>query len=219
MIKHLAIGAFGLLSACAPELVAPEYVSDIEGNMYRIVQIGDQTWMKENLKTSKLNDGNPITYIYDDASWQTSVNPAYCWYNHDSAAYCKTYGALYNFYTVNTGKLCPQGWKVPSVDDWNELLDYIGGQTEGGKLRETGTTHWLAPNTDATDKVGFIALPAGYRIDISGNSFHLLGVGSIWWSSTATSAEECGYFGMTEELTEIGYIVPIMGFSVRCIKK
>jgi uncharacterized protein (TIGR02145 family) len=146
-------------------------IADIEGNVYKTVKIGNQWWMAENLKTTKYNDGTAIPY---STGWG-ELDGAYCWYNND-ISYKNPYGALYNWYAVNTGKLCPTGWHVPSIDDWKTLTDYLGGgDNAGGKLKETGTVHWGSPNLGATNESGFTALPGGYRGGFEG---HFEAVGS-----------------------------------------
>ncbi|MBI5010148.1 MAG: fibrobacter succinogenes major paralogous domain-containing protein, partial [Bacteroidia bacterium] len=137
-------------------------VSDIDGNVYQTVTIGTQVWMKENLKTTKLNDGIALPNVIDNAAWAALTTTGYCWYNNDATTYKSTYGALYNWYAVNTGKLCPIGWHVPSDDEWTLLTTFRGGYSvAGGKLKETGTLHWTSPNTGATNETGFTALPGG----------------------------------------------------------
>jgi uncharacterized protein (TIGR02145 family) len=150
---------------------------------YKTVTIGNQVWMAENLKTTRFNDGTSIPLVTDDSLWKNSKTPAYCWYNNDEATYKATYGALYNWYAVNTGKLCPTGWHVPSDVEWTTLTTYLGGATVAGdKLREAGTTHWLSPNTGATNESGFTALPGGLQGSNAG--FWNFGWGGYWWSST-----------------------------------
>jgi len=88
--------------------------------------------MAENLKTTKLNDGTSIPLVTSSATWGTLSTPAYCWYNNDEASYKVTYGALYNWYTVNTGKLCPSGWHIPNDAEWTTLTNYLGGLSLAG---------------------------------------------------------------------------------------
>jgi len=165
-----------------PDLIY-DSIYDSEGNKYRTIEIGTQTWMAENLRSTKLNDGTDIPFVLDVASWSGLTTPGYCWFNNDSVGY----GALYNWYTVNTGKLCPEGWHVPSDEEWTFLTDYLGGKSlAGGKLRETGTSHWKSPNDGATNETGFTGLPAGYRSATgSFSSFRDYG---FWWSSTEWSS-------------------------------
>jgi uncharacterized protein (TIGR02145 family) len=193
-------------------------VTDVEGNNYQTVIIGTQEWMKENLKTTKYNDGTAIPL---DTIWNLPTTPVYCWYNDDATTYKSTYGALYNWYTANTGKLCPTGWHVPSDAEWTVLETYLGGSSvAGGKLKETGIIHWTSPNTSATNESGFTALPGGYR-DNYGGFGNILGSG-VWWSST-----EYGIGASSSWDRRIDYVGSYIlrdldnktfGFSVRCVK-
>ena len=192
-------------------------VTDIEGTVYNIVDIGGHTWMAENLKTATYNDGSPIEYVSDSAAWVNSTTGAYCWYNNDSATYAETYGKLYNWFTANTGKLCPIEWHVPDDDEWTTLINFLGGDSvAGGKLKETGTTHWSNPNTGATNETGFTALPGGSRYD----KFNDGGRYGWWWSTTVFA----GTYAYTRD---IGYAASSInrnaylkksGRSVRCVK-
>ena len=157
--------------------------TDIDHNVYNTITIGTQVWMKENLKTTRYNDGTTIPLVTDSASWATLWAPGYCWYNNDTVTYKATYGAQYNWYTVNTGKLCPKGWHVPSDAEWTVLIDYLGGEdVAGGKLKETGTTHWDIPNEGATNESGFTALPGGDRGYLG--TYEEIGQSGSWWCST-----------------------------------
>lgn len=192
-------------------------VSDIDGNLYRTVVIGTQEWMAENLKVTRLNNGTPVSFVPDASTWGSAkfTSPGYSWYNNDSVSY----GALYNWYAVNTGKLCPVGWHVPSDDEWTSLIDYLGGRSiAGGKIKEKGTSHWQTPNAGGTNETGFTAVPAGYRY--SSGSFNGIRRYAYWWTSAASSDAEA-YFRMTY------YNLPNIdrsssskksGMSVRCVK-
>ena len=159
-------------------------VSDIEGYLYNTVLIGNQVWMAENLRTKKYNDNSDVTLITDPTIWAASSTEAYCWYNNDETTYKPIYGALYNWFAVNKGNLCPTGWHVPTDEQWTALTTTLGGESvAGGKLKEDGTTHWLSPNTGATNESGFKALPGGYRYRLNG-TFADVGKLSYWWSST-----------------------------------
>ncbi len=139
-------------------------VTDIDGNVYQTIGIGSQYWTAENLKTTRFNDGTPIPLVTDNSTWEFLVAPGYCWYNNDEAASKEVYGALYNWYVVVSSKLPPEGWHVSTDAEWTILETFLGGITgAGGKLKETGTDHWLTPNTGATDETGFTALPGGIR--------------------------------------------------------
>jgi uncharacterized protein (TIGR02145 family) len=102
----------------------PEELTDADGNVYDTVMIGSQIWMKENLKTTTYSDGTPITFITDSLAWLADHQGAYTWFHNDDG-YKVTYGALYNWYAVNTGKLCPTDWHVPTEDEWMTLQNYL----------------------------------------------------------------------------------------------
>ncbi len=192
-------------------------VTDYDGNVYNVIIIGTQSWMASNLKTIHLNDGSAIPKVTDNFAWSNLITPGYAWYNNDSAAY-SGYGILYNWNTVNTGTLCPTGWHVPTETQLSTLISFLGGPlVAGGKLKETGITHWLSPNTGATDEVGFKALPGGIRNYMGSFS----GVGDIgsWWSSTRISTDPSSvsiYSGTAEMMLQ--FAMQMNGQSVRCIK-
>lgn len=195
-------------------------VTDTEGNIYKTISIGTQTWMAENLKTIKYNDGTAIPLVTDGAAWAALSTPGYCWYNNDAATYKATYGALYNWYTVNTGKLCPTGWHVPSDSEWTILTTYLGGESvAGGKLKETGTSHWHNPNTSATNETGFTALPGGFR-NLDGSFFYNVGDYGRWWSSSESSTTYAWDRGMQYDNSNVWGFNNIKqyGFSVRCLR-
>jgi len=194
-------------------------LSDIDGNVYKTINIGAQIWMAENLKTSKYKDGIAIPIVSDNTAWIGLTTPGYCWYNNNEAAYKDIYGALYNWYAANSGKLCPTDWHVPSETDWITLNDYLGsGYIAGGKLKETGTTHWYSPNSGATNEVGFTALPGGYRVDIG--SFNFIHSSGNWWSSTEYSGVEAYRWFMNDDNSNLLSLLLYCqnGLSVRCIK-
>lgn len=211
----------------------PALPSDFDGNYYQTVTIGSQTWFASNLATTHFIDGSNITYITDAGIWTETTNPAFCWYNNNYTDYKSTYGALYNWYTVdsesNGGKnVCPSGWHVPSYADWLKLFDFLGGtNVAGGKLKGTGTIEggdglWYAPNEGATNETGFTALPGGFRWDITYNGvFGYLGVFGVWWSTTEYEVSSNDVFSPT-----LGYMISNvsnnvsykeMGLSVRCL--
>ena len=210
-------------------------VIDIDGNVYNTVTIGKQEWMTENLKTTRLNDGTAIPLITwtNGGLWDTTPGkPGYCWFHNDSVYNAKTYGALYNWYAVNTGKLAPKGWHVPSDSEWEVLGNYLGGDSvAGGPLKDTGTTYWASPNTGATNTSGFSALPGGWRDDYG--EFNGIGYGGIgyegwWWSATAADSIHSWYRGIfcssasvyrgNRNLTHNPLRSDVYGFSVRCVK-
>jgi uncharacterized protein (TIGR02145 family) len=201
-------------------LKAGGIVTDVDGNSYNTV-VGTQTWMAENLKVARYKNGTTIPLVTDNKAWAGLGTPGYCWYNNDEATNEATYGALYNWFTVNTGNLCPADWHVPTDAEWTTLITYLGGgSVAGGKLKETGTTHWFSPNYGATNETGFTALPGGNR-SIYGACGSIGNIG-YWWSSSGTPSASW-YWSMSYGGTSIhrdsdGYGNVLNGFSVRCLR-
>lgn len=198
-------------------------IKDGDGNIYQTVTIGTQVWLKENLKTTTLNDGTEIQPITDNTEWKNAITSAYCWYDNDITNK-DPFGALYNWYAVNSGKLCPKGWHVPSESEWTELVTFLGGESvAGGKLKTTGTIEggdglWKQPNVDATNETGFSALPGGMR----GSAFTDINWGGIWWTSTEYPSNLAYYFYINNYDGTVGDsdtgTSKSSGFSVRCLK-
>jgi uncharacterized protein (TIGR02145 family) len=173
-------------------------VTDIDSNVYNTVTIGVQKWMKENLKVTRLNDGKEIQLVTKNDSWISLSSPAMCIYNNVDSNLI--YGRLYNWSAVESNSLCPKGWRVPSNADWDKLVAQLGGMyAADDKLKENGTTHWVAPNKNANNSSGFTALPGGYRDPLNGTYVHL-GADGNWWSSSQFE-ERAGYFWMADEFT------------------
>jgi uncharacterized protein (TIGR02145 family) len=191
-------------------------ISDIENNVYKTITIGTQTWMAENLRVTKYKDGTDIPLVTNTELVPTT--PCYFWFDNDPVTYKDTYGALYNWYTVSTDNLCPIGWHVPSDSEWTTLTNYLGGaNSSGGKLKEIGTSHWLSPNTGATNEVGFTAVPGGFRV----GSFWSVDSWGDWWSSTEINSDnavsrEMGF--NISSIDSIGDGLKSTGLSVRCVK-
>jgi len=205
-----------------------------DGVTYNTVAIGNQCWLKENLRTTKYNDGTSITNVTDNATWKSTTSGAYCCYGNSSSN-CSTYGALYNWYAVNTGKLCPSGWHVPSDDEWTTLTNYLsaystywcGSNSSYIAKSLASTTSWNSSTTTcavgnnllANNSTGFSALPGGFR-DGSGGSFSNFGNFGYWWSST----EIDGSYAWDRRLSSNGANVNRSnrpkrhGFSVRCLR-
>jgi uncharacterized protein (TIGR02145 family) len=193
-------------------------VTDSDGNVYHTVTIGTQTWMVENLKTTKYNDGNDIHYG-TSGEWADLTTAAFCWYNDSMSVYKEPYGALYNWYAVNTGMLCPAGWHVPSEAEWNTLVTYLGGEdVAGGKLKETGTTHWFDPNEGATNETGFTALPGGSRYDYA--TYNFINYFGYWWCTDPYDAEYAWFRQIINNYSGVysNSAYKHCGLSVRCIK-
>lgn len=197
----------------------PATVTDADNNVYTVIRIGTQLWMKENLKTTKYRTGTAIPLASADAAWTSLTAGGYCWYDNDDSNK-PDYGALYNWFAATTGNLCPTGWHVPNDDtDWITLENFLGGASPaGGKLKETGTTHWNTPNTGATNETGFTALPGGYRHP--DGSFSEMGNNGYWWSSREFNTTDA-YFKKMQNVSDKtfrAYMDKNGGMSVRCIK-
>ena len=202
-------------------------IKDVEGNVYKTVQIGTQTWMAENLKTSKYSDGTIIPNLKENQDWSnasSSKKGAWCYYNNDTLNNAR-FGKLYNWYVVsynvNSGKnICPTGWHVPSKVEWTVLTDNLGGlEVAGAKLKETGVTNWTTPNLNTTNTSLFTALPGGYRFQWGDFTFkNNMG---YWWSSDELSTSLTNAYSLdfssikfkTVEGWSKGY-----ASSIRCIK-
>jgi len=202
-----------------------------DGKTYKTVKIGTQTWMAENLKTTHYRDGSEIPNVTDKDSWSKLATSAYCNYNNSTDT-ANTYGSLYNWYAVNDSrKLCPQGWHVPTDAEWKTLEMALGmskteanktgwrGTDEGGKLKETGTTHWNSPNTGATNTNSFTALPGGY-CEFDG-TFLNIGNYCLWWTATeagTTKVWDRGLNNNNANMYRYNSSYKGAGFSVRCLK-
>jgi uncharacterized protein (TIGR02145 family) len=200
-------------------------VFDIDGNWYTTVTIGTQLWMLQNLKVTHYQNGDAIPNVTDN-TWDNYTTGIYCNYNNkDSLA--SIYGRLYNWYAaMDSRNICPTGWHVPSINDFNTLKTYLGGTTVvAGKLKEAGTSHWASPNTDASNSSGFTALPGGER---GSDKFYDVHNTGILWTSTATSnvwtptgisndgAIYIGLYYNTNSFQSDG-AVKVAGFSIRCL--
>ena len=210
-------------------------VTDIDGNVYQTVTIGTQEWMAENLKVTHYRNGDPIPHVTDGGTWSGLYSGAYCEYDNDGGN-VSTYGRLYNWYAVDDSRnIAPEGWHVPTDEEWKQLEMYLGmsqseaddtgyrGTDEGGKLKESGTTHW-DHNTGATNESGFTALPGGGRG--SGGYFHYMGSYAYFWSSTERSSSSA-WHRMLGSSAELGYLNAQVhrgsfkkrhGFSVLCVR-
>ncbi len=180
IIVLIIVSVFSIgLNSCSKDKLDKNTIIDIDGNHYNPVTIGSQVWMNRNLKTTRLNDGTSLSTITDDNEWFSLTSPAFCWYNNDrDLAIDNDYGVLYNWYAVETEKLCPDGWHVPDLDELNELITYIGGQHESGRALKA-TSGW-GYEYNGTDIYGFSALPGGTR----DAEFLEIGESANWWSRT-----------------------------------
>jgi uncharacterized protein (TIGR02145 family) len=211
---------------------APETtITDIDGNEYQIVTIGSQTWMAENLKTTKFSNGVSITNITSNAQWSSASTPAYCWYNNNADNKNK-WGGLYNWEAVNSGVLCPEGWHVPTDSEWAQLEIALGlpsneayttgwrGTDQGSKMA-TNNSLWLAGSLTANNQFGtsgFNGLPAGRRN--ADGTFMLENEFAIWWTSTQNLSYNAYYRSLIYSDAKVGRqtFLNQHGFSIRCLK-
>ncbi len=180
----------------------PVEMMDSDGNVYQTVKIGDQWWMAENLKVTRYRNGDPIPNVKNSADWESLVTGAYSTYNNLDP-YAQTYGYLYNWHVLNDVRnIAPEGWRVPSDQDWQDLVDHLGGEeVAGGKMKEEGTAHWTSPNTGATNESGFTALPGGFR---ALGPFYFIGDLANFWTATEDNADEAWYWAMEYTSANIG---------------
>ena len=186
------------------------------------VKICNQVWMTQNLNVVTYRNGDSIPKVADPTAWSTLTTGAYCYYNNDSTTYAATYGKLYNWYAVNDPRgIAPYGWHIPSDAEWTTLITCVGGVTvAGGALKEAGTTHWLSPNTGATNSSGFTGLPGGDRYPY-GTLFNSINTEGYWWSSTEGAPTTAPYLIMGSNSASAGLTGPSdknFAFSVRCVR-
>ena len=219
-----------------------ETVTDKDGNVYRTVPIGAQTWMAENLKVTQYSDGTLIPLVEDSLDWNAlgTDDKAYGWYDN-STSNGDVYGVLYTWSAAVNGVtgsdsnpsgvqgICPDGWHLPSDTEWKELEMFLGmslseadnigdrGTDEGGKLKETGTAHWQSPNQGATNASGFTALPGGSHKD---DSFNLLHYNAYFWSATEYNVSNAWWRSLSSsnETVNRDFYDKYSGFSVRCVR-
>jgi uncharacterized protein (TIGR02145 family) len=198
-------------------------IKDIDGNSYKTVTIGAQTWMAENLKTSKYNDGTSIPNIKDSLEWSNNRSGAWCYYNNEMSHNIK-YGKLYNWYVTNKNSngnknVCPTGWHVPNNNEWDILIKLLGGEeVAGGHLKEIGTSSWTIPNEKTTNISLFTAIPSGGFTE----TFKYINKGAIFWSAEENTNSNwlawnasVGYNGTYVDFDDEPKIT---GCSIRCIK-
>jgi len=211
-------------------------VTDIDGNVYQTVLIGSQCWMAENMKVTNYNNGAIIPNVKEPNEWLNLSIGAYVWYDNDPS-WKDPYGALYNWFAVvDENGLCPEGWHIPSHNEWTELTNFIGGTGAphanelkscrqvssplGGECNTSEHPRWDDSNNSVfgTDDYGFSALPGGYRVGLG--QFNLLGGYGAWWSSTEYSYWFSWGRSMFWDTENVGnfYDYKQVGRSVRCLK-
>ncbi len=206
-------------------------VTDIDGNVYKTITIGTQTWMAENLRVTHYQNGDPIPNVTDNDQWAIQTTGALCSYNNtmdiDTIA---TYGILYNGYAATDGRnIAPEGWHIPTNDEWTTLSTFIdagdgvindnGSSIAGGRMKEIGTTHWAYPNRFADNSSGFTGISNGWRETYLGKFMHK-GFICGYWSATViyppfplTRIMSTDFGGFTKSQLPVTH-----GLSIRCIK-
>lgn len=194
-------------------------VTDIDENSYKTVKIGNQWWMTENLKVTHYRNGDAIPIVYDTSEWAYISTGAYCNYDNNENN-VTIYGLLYNWYSVEDSRnIAPAGWHVPSLAEWETLIDYLGGISKaGGKIKGTNTTYWQNPNTNATNESGLSVLPGGYRSD--NGFFDWIGIHAFFWSSEEYNNHSAlgHYLSHYSGECNKAFENKSAGFSIRCVK-
>lgn len=226
--KWLITGIIILLGISLPEIKAQTNekmgtVIDIDGNIYKTITIGKQVWMAENLKTIRYSNGDIIgTTCPDTLDYRPESEPKYQWAYNGNESNALIYGRLYTWYVViDSRNVCPGGWHVPTDNEWEILIGYLGGEIAArGKLKEKGLAHWESPNSDATNESGFSALPSGSRWPEG--SFVQLGYYTHFWSASERTNNKS--YAYRRLLTfdgnnyECCHAKKTIGWSVRCLK-
>jgi uncharacterized protein (TIGR02145 family) len=218
-----------LTNGCKKADNTPAEVTDLDGNIYKTVTIGLQVWMAENLKTTKYSDYShtSIPNVTLDAAWAALNDPAYCWFSNDPANK-NIYGAMYNWFTVKKGNLCPTDWHIPTDEEFKTLELYLGipqadlgtwgwrGTDQGAQMKNK--SGW-ATGQNGTNLSGFSALPGGYRYAVDG-SFNDVGTLSYWWSATAVDSTTAWYRRLDGNQSGV-YKAGVLyqgGKYIRCVK-
>jgi uncharacterized protein (TIGR02145 family) len=190
-------------------------LTDVDDNEYNTLTIGPQTWMVEPLKTTRYNDGTPIPDVSDNFEWAALESPAFCWYMNDPDVYKDVYGALYNWYAVSTGKLCPTGWHVPTGQDFNALTGYLGANAADKLTQGHYDYEKLISYLEASNETGFSATPVFIRYDSGFNTYEDY---CQYWCSTEFDDESGVKFTVSEEYAGTSNTSKYIGLPVRCIK-
>jgi uncharacterized protein (TIGR02145 family) len=194
-------------------------IIDIDGNIYQTVKIGDQVWMAENLRVTRFRNGELIPMVTENEQWKYYPAAAYSNYNNEDSIK-KRFGYLYNWYAVTDSRnIAPKGWHIPSPQEVKAMVDYIGNEEAGNKLKEAGLKNWLFPNRNSSNASGFSALPGGFRSGIDGD-FHTRKSNGYWWTTTSSfnllswdNALHWDFADISRNHQSVSY-----GFSIRCIK-
>lgn len=196
-------------------------LTDQDGNVYKTISIGSQTWMAENLRTTKYRNGDGIPQITDSPTWNNLSSGAYCNYeNTENVDSIATYGRLYNFAAVaDMRQVAPVGWHVPTLEEWRILESYLGDSVAGIKLKESGNFHWKTYYEEGSNESGFTALAGGYHWP---SGYYHKRIEGGWWTATESDTLINAAFHIT-----LGYNYPFFGgcdcpkrdgYSIRCLK-
>lgn len=209
-------------------------VADIDGNVYKTVEIGTQVWMAENLKTTRFNDGTEIHLITQEDNLLYLITPGYSWYENNEAVFKDIYGGYYNWFAVNTGKLCPSGWHVPTDEEWKVMEMYLGltreeadafgyrGTTAGSSIKESGTINWVEESVFASNKTGFTGLPGG-SLQLFEETFGGEGIIGMFWTDTELYLDPynwgyCRWIFWDASFIARNELLKRDAINVRCIK-
>ncbi len=225
-VRAFAINGAGAAYGNEIMFTTASTVTDIDGNVYTTLDIGSQKWMTENLRVSRYNNGDEIMHITDGAEWAylgVTLEGAWAWHNNN-AGYDSDFGKLYNWFAVNDDRnLCPSGWHVPTIVEWDQLRDHLDPNANGNvniagdKMKTTGTAFWKSPNTGATNEPGFNAVPGGHRSD--NGEFYDFDQAS-WWSSSFSDAANAHNYNLYHDYADAYHYVSTkhFGLSIRCVK-
>ena len=184
------------------------------GVVYSTVQIGDQCWFAENLRTTTYLNGDAIPRNLSDVDWSSTTSGAMANYNDEPMALA-AYGGLYNWFAVDDARgLCPSGWHVPTDGEWTVMTDHLGGQSvAGGQMK---AVYGWSDGGNGTNSSGFSGLPGGYRYS---NGYHFAGYYGYWWSSSPNGSYAWSQY-LFYDLEDVyrSYDSLHTGFSVRCVR-
>lgn len=218
-IRAYTINLYGISYSNEISITTLNGLVDIDGNSYRIVTIGGKTWMADNLKTTKFNDGSSISQINNDTAWYQSKTAAFCWQNNDPNNK-SSYGALYNWYAVNSGKLAPKGWHIATDQEWAELASSLGGNSTAGGQLKSNSALWATPNNGANNAANFNAEPGSRRGNSTDGSFQTVGTSAYFWTKTEYNNNMAWFIFLTNTSTaqQKSFDPKHLGLSIRCVK-
>ncbi len=203
--------------------ISDSVVTDIDGNTYKTIRIGNQVWMAENLRVTHYRNGDPIlTTSPDTLDYSSETEPKYQFVYNNDKRNLKLYGRLYTWYAATDSRnICPVGWHLPTIDEFKILDEALGGKNVAiGKLKAVGTEYWLSPNSDATNESGFNGLPAGWRA--AKGRYGALGKYAHWWVANKQTDEYAFRMFLSYNdacyKNHLGSSDPQNAWSVRCVK-